>query len=87
MKFNYVAASLPPEFATEVCDVLLKHPIDRPYHVLREQLTQRTTASEQCKFQLLFTAGELGDHKPTQLFCKTCVNDLLVASSTPEEHT
>jgi len=53
-KFDYVVSSLMPEFATEVRDFLLKLPADRPYDILREQLTQQTTASMQQKLQQLF---------------------------------
>ena len=66
-KFDYVVASLAPEFAVEVRDLLLKPPTDNPYTALKEQLTKRTTASEQRKLQQLFTGEELGDRKPTQL--------------------
>lgn len=66
-KFDYVVSSLTPEFASEVRDLLLKPPADKPYDVLREQLTRRTTASEQRKLQQLFTREELGDRKPSQL--------------------
>lgn len=38
-----------------------------PYTVLKAQLTKRTTDSEQCKLQQLFTSEELGERKPTQL--------------------
>lgn len=66
-KFDHVVSSLMPEFASEVRDLLLRPPADRPYDVLREQLTRRTAASEQRKLQQLFTTEELGDQKPTQL--------------------
>uniref|UniRef100_A0A1X7TIB2 DUF7041 domain-containing protein n=1 Tax=Amphimedon queenslandica TaxID=400682 RepID=A0A1X7TIB2_AMPQE len=46
-KFDYVVASLTPEFATEVRDLILKPPSTDPYDALREQLIKRTTASEQ----------------------------------------
>ena len=66
-KFDYIVASLAPEFATEVRDLILRPPADRPYDSLREQLIKRTTASEQRKLQQLFNTEELGDRKPTQL--------------------
>lgn len=66
-KFDYVVSSLSPEFAAEVRDLLLRPPADNPYTVLKEQLTKRTTASEQHKLRQLFTGEELGDRKPTRL--------------------
>ena len=41
-RFGYVIASLTPEVATEVRDLILKPPDDRPYTVLREKLIKRT---------------------------------------------
>jgi len=69
-KFNYVVASLTPQFAAEVRDLLLKPPAEYPYYQLKEELTKHTTASEQRKLQLLFTGEELGDCKPSQLLCR-----------------
>ena len=66
-RFDHVVASLSPEFATEIRDLILKLPAERPYDALREQLFKCTTASEQCKLQQLFSAEELGDRKHTQL--------------------
>ncbi len=66
-KFDYVVASLAPEIATEVRDLLLTPPAETPYDTLREQLIKRTVASEQRRLQLLLNAEELGDRKPTQL--------------------
>ena len=66
-KFDHIIASLSPEVATEVRDLILKPPSDNPYDVLREQLIRRTAASEQLKLQQLFTTEQLGDRKPTQL--------------------
>ena len=66
-KFDYVVASLTPEFAAEVRDLLLRPPADNPYTALKEQLTKRTALSEQRKLQQLLTGEELGDRKPTQL--------------------
>ena len=66
-RFDYVIASLSPEFATEVRDVILKPPTDHAYDTLKTQLIKRTAASEQRKLQQLFSGEELGDRKPTQL--------------------
>ncbi len=44
-----------------------KPPADSPYTTLKEQLTKRTSLSEQRRLQQLFTGEELGDRKPTQL--------------------
>ncbi len=65
-RFQYVVSSLSPEIATEVRDLLLRPPLDRPY-VLKAELIKRTAASEQKKLQQLIGVEELGDRKPTQL--------------------
>ena len=66
-KFDYIVASLAPEFATEVRDLVLTPPAENPYDTLKEELVKRTAASEQRRLQQLFNAEELGDRKPTQL--------------------
>ena len=65
--FDHVVASLSPEFATEVQDLILHPPTESPYTTLKEQLIKRTAASEQRKLQQLLNTEELGDRKPTQL--------------------
>ena len=65
-KFDYVVASLAPEFAQEVRDLILNPLASSPYSDLRKILMERTTASER-HLQQLFNAEELGDRKPTQL--------------------
>jgi hypothetical protein len=60
-RFDFVVASLSPEVATEIRDLVLHPPEANPYNVLR------TAASEQKRLQQLFQAEELGDRKPTQL--------------------
>ena len=66
-KFDYVVASLSPEFATEVRDLILRPPDARPYDTLRQQLVRRTAVSEQRRLQQHLTTEELGDRKPSQL--------------------
>ena len=44
-KFDYVIASLSPEVATEVRDLILKPPTADPYTVLKEQLASQTYGS------------------------------------------
>ena len=68
--FDYVIASLSPEVAAEICDLILAPPDETPYDVLKQQLVKRTAASEQKRLQQLFSAEELGDRKPTQLLVR-----------------
>ena len=69
-KYEYIVASLSPEFATEVRDLILHPPAERPYDTLRDQLIKRTAASDQCRLQALLHTEELGDRKPSQLLRK-----------------
>ena len=66
-RFDYVIASLSPEIACEVRDLLIRPPEDHPYDTLKAELIKRTAASEQRKLQQLLEGEELGDRKPTQL--------------------
>ena len=50
-KFDHVVASLAPEYATEVCDLVLQPPTQTPYDTLKQQLIQRTATSEQRRLQ------------------------------------
>ena len=65
--FDYVVASLSPEIAFEIRDLLIRPPTDNPYNTLKAELVKRTAASEQKKLQQLISGEELGDRKPTQL--------------------
>ena len=66
-KFDYVIASLQPDVATEVRDLILTPPADNPFATLKAALVDRTAASEQRRLQQLLTEEELGDRKPSQL--------------------
>ena len=66
-RFEYVIASLSPEIACEVRDLLIRPPEEQPYDTLKAELIKRTAASEQRKLQQLLGGEELGDRKPTQL--------------------
>ena len=46
-KYHHIVASLSPEIATEIRDLLLKTPEDHPYAVLKEKLIELTVESEQ----------------------------------------
>ena len=65
--FDYVIASLSPEFAAEIRDLILTPPEENQNDVLKVQLIKWTAASEQRHLQQLFSSEELGDRKPTQL--------------------
>ena len=81
-KYDYVVASLSPEFATEVCDIILHVP-DNPYDTLKQQLIQRTCPPEQRRLQQVLHSLELGDRKPTQLLWR--MRQLLGDSATAAE--
>ncbi len=66
-KFDHVIASLSPDVAVEIRDLILRPPTDNPYDVLRRELIQRTAKSDQHRLQQLLTGEQLGDRKPTQL--------------------
>ena len=66
-KFDHIVASLVPEYAQAVRDLVLSPPSSTPYTTLKAQLIQRTAASEQRRLQQLFHSEDLGDRKPTQL--------------------
>ena len=49
--FDYVVSNLSPEYATEICDLILKPPVENPYDKVKGQLIKRTAASEQRQLQ------------------------------------
>jgi len=72
--FEYVVASLSPDIATEIYDLILTPSNENQYTVLKEQLIQHTATSQQQRLQQLLSAEELGDRKPIQFLC--CLQQL-----------
>lgn len=66
-KYNYIVASLSPDTAREVRDLILQPPADDPYTALKEQLTLRTALTPSQRMQKLLHLEPLGDLKPSQL--------------------
>ena len=66
-KYEYVVASLSPEFATQVRDLILRVPATSPYDTLKRQLITRTALPEECRVRQLLQSTELGDQRPSQL--------------------
>lgn len=66
----YVVASLSPEFAAKVHNLLLQPLNENLHDVLKEQLVTRKATSEQQQLQQLLISEKLGDQKPTQLLRK-----------------
>ena len=66
-RFDYVVASLSPEVATEVRDLILNPPTSRPYTELCTELIQRTAVSQRRQLQKLLSGEELGDQTPRLL--------------------
>lgn len=69
-KFAYIVASLQPEIALEVRDILVEPPQAEPYKKLKAALVKRTSVSEQKRLNKLLTSEELGDRSPSQLLRK-----------------
>ena len=66
-RFDNMVASLSPEYATEVRDLILKPLTVDTYTELKKQLIKRMTASEQKHLCQLFSAEELRDRTPSQV--------------------
>lgn len=60
-------ASISPEFATQVRNLILRTPDKTLYDTLKRQLITRTALPEQRHLQRLLSSTELGDQRPTQL--------------------
>ncbi|GFY71715.1 transposon Tf2-9 polyprotein [Trichonephila inaurata madagascariensis] len=66
-KFNYIVASLPPEAAAIIRNLIITPDETDPYGAIKAQLIQRTGESSQQEIRKLLTGEELGDRKPSEL--------------------
>lgn len=66
-KFNHLVASLTPETAAEVRELLFTPPDNDKYATLKKAIIDRTTASAQARIKTLLNDQELDDRKPSQL--------------------
>ncbi|XP_038059565.1 uncharacterized protein LOC119730646 [Patiria miniata] len=82
-RFAYVTASLQPEIAKEVRDLLITPPTTDRYDRLKSELIRRTSLSEQKRLHQLLISEELGDRKPSQLLRR--MRQLLGDSSLEEK--
>ena len=64
--FDYVVASVSPDIATEICDLILTPFTENQYRRLKEELIRRTATSQQQRIQQLLSTEDIGDRKPTQ---------------------
>ena len=65
--FEHVIASVSPQYAMEVCDLILNLPTSTEYDTLKKQLVKGTATSEQRHLQHLLNSEELCHRKPSQL--------------------
>ena len=67
-KHSYLVASLTPEVAAEVRDLLIAPPAgDNKYASLKEAVIKRTTSTAEARIKQLLHAEQLDGRKPTQL--------------------
>lgn len=64
--FDYAAGALPPKYALEVRDILMKPPTSGQYDTLKKELLRRLTSSHEEKIRRLLEREEIGDRKPSQ---------------------
>ena len=64
--YKYIVASLSPDIAPEIWNLILSSPIKNQYTNLKEKLIHRMAVSPQQRIQQLLNAEELLDRKSTQ---------------------
>ncbi|XP_018562602.1 uncharacterized protein LOC108904497 [Anoplophora glabripennis] len=65
-KFNYPITALDRNVMSEVSDLVMNPPQDKPYSALRAALIRRLSTSQEQKTRRLLEREEIGDSKPSQ---------------------
>ena len=65
-KYNFIVATLPPEVAEEVFDLIDTVPAETPYDKIKAAVINLFSKSEQKQLRDLLAKEPLGDRKPTQ---------------------
>ena len=79
-QFSYVIASLQPELAQEIRDLLISPPTETPYDVLKATLIRHTSASEKKHLHKVLIAEISETASPLNTLVK-CVSSLVTMSS------
>lgn len=66
-KYDHVVASLSPDTAGEIREVLLNPPETEKYAAIKAALLKRNELSDQKRLQELLSKEDLGDRRPTQI--------------------
>ena len=66
-KYDYIVASLSPDTAGEIRDILLHPPENGKYEAIKQALLKQNVLSDQKRLQELLSKEDLGDRKPTQI--------------------
>lgn len=66
-KYDYIVASLSPDTAGEIRELLLRPPENNKYDSIKQALLKQNEMSDQKRLQELLSKEDLGDRKPTQI--------------------
>jgi hypothetical protein len=65
-KFYHVISQLEHRYASDVEDIIISPPEQKPYTALKADLVRRLSSSKEQRIRPLLTAEEMGDRKPSQ---------------------
>ena len=66
-KYDYIVASLSPDTAGEIRELLIQPPETEKYKAIKQALLKQNEMSDQKRLQELLSKEDLGDRKPTQI--------------------
>ena len=66
-KFNHVVATISPQAAGTVRDIIRNPPVNNAYEILKEALIKRNSPTRHNRLQQLLQQSTLGDQKPSEL--------------------